>query len=248
MPLAGRAFCEGVRVNARRALVTGSAQRGGAAISRALHARGLDVVLHHSPRSTEAALRLAAELNHQRAGSASLWCADFTEPGFALPSELKQAGVEICICNASVWQVSDLSNLVRQQADWAIHLDAHARILTTLRPTLRSVVAISDIHVQRPAKGYVWYTVSKAALEGLMLALASDWAPQVRCNIVRPGALELPPDLEPHRASAIRSSIPLQRLGDFDDLAGAVIFLALDALYVTGHALDLDGGRSRWLV
>ncbi|MFN9748686.1 MAG: SDR family oxidoreductase [Burkholderiales bacterium] len=235
-------------MSARRALVTGAAQRGGAAISRALHMRGLDVVLHHSPRSAEAALRLAAELNHQRAGSAWLWCADFTEPNIFVPDEFQQAGIEVCVCNASVWQVSDLSDSARQQADWAIHLEAHARILNTLRPTLRSVVAISDIHVQRPAKGYVWYTVSKAALEGLMLALASDWAPQIRCNIVRPGALELPPDLDADRASAIRSSIPLQRFGSFQDLAGAVVFLALDAPYVTGHALDLDGGRSRWLV
>jgi pteridine reductase len=235
-------------MTARRALVTGSAQRGGAAISRELHQRGLDVVLHHSPRSSEAAARLAAELNAQRAGSASLWCADFTEPGFALPPEAVRAYVEVCVCNASVWQPSDLSDQARQQADWAIHLDAHARLLNALRPTLRSVVAISDIHVQRPAKGYVWYTVSKAALEGLMLALARDWAPQVRCNIVRPGALELPPDLEAERASAIQESIPLQRLGNFEDLSGAVAFLALDAHYVTGHALDLDGGRSRWLI
>ncbi len=229
-------------------LVTGSANRGGAAIARRLHARGYGVVLHHSTRSAVAAGELAAELNSTRAESALLWCAELTDRQLDIPDWLAASAVEVCVCNASVWQPSDLSDGSRAEADWAIHVGAHAQILNALRPSLRSVVAIGDIHIAQPSKGYVWYTVAKAALQSLMFALAVDWAPHVRCNVVQPGALELPEGLEPAREAAIRASIPLGRLGNFEDLAGAVVYLALDAHYVTGQALALDGGRSRWLV
>ena len=234
-------------MNTAFALITGSAARGGAAIAKHLHGRGLRVVLHHSPRSADAAGELAAQLTALRADSTVLWCAEFSGRELDVPSWLVDSPVEICVCNASVWHPSDLDDFSRADADWAIHVASHARILSALRPSLRSVVAISDIHVERPKKGYVWYTVAKAALQSLMLSLAVEWAPTVRCNIIQPGALQLPEGMEAELEATILRSIPLARLGDFEDLAGAVAYLALDAKYVTGQVLALDGGRSRWL-
>lgn len=229
------------------ALVTGAAARGGAAISRALHEAGTGIVAHHSPRSKEAAQSLVGELNERRADSARLWEADFSL-SVGVPEWLTALAPAHCVCNASVYQPSRLDDMSRATEDLAIHVMAHAAILAALRPSLRSVVAVSDIHVDRPARDHLWYTVSKAGLQAMTLALAVEWAPNVRCNVVAPGALPFPEGWSDHeRERAVLQSIPLGRLGRFEDLASAVKWLTLDAAYVTGQVLSIDGGRSRWL-
>jgi pteridine reductase len=229
------------------ALVTGASARGGAAISRALHGAGLDIVLHHSERSSDAARALHDELHSLRDGSALLWEADFARVP-AVPAWITDRAPQLCVCNASIYRPSQLGDAAIGAEDWSVHVAAHAALLNALRPGLRSIVSVTDIHIERPARGYVWYTVAKAGLQALTLALAIEWAPAVRCNVVAPGALPLPDDwADDARAREVQASIPLARLGEFADLAAAVKWLALDAGYVTGQVLAVDGGRSRWL-
>ncbi|AKJ28344.1 SDR family oxidoreductase [Caldimonas brevitalea] len=229
------------------ALVTGSSARGGAAISRRLHAAGLNIVAHHSPRSKDATAALVAELNALRPDSARPWEADLAVP-FDVPVWLRDLAPEHCICNASVYRPSQLDDTARASEDLSVHVLAHATILMALQDGLRSVVGVGDIHVERPPRGHVWYTVSKAGLQALLMTLAVEWAPRVRCNVVAPGALPFPPDWsDPEREKAVLRSIPLGRLGTFDELAETVKWLTLDASYVTGQVLALDGGRRRWL-
>jgi pteridine reductase len=206
------------------AVVTGSSARGGAAIARKLHARGLHLVLHHSGRSPAAAGALAAELTAQRPGSALCWPCDFTRPQPHDLEPLAGLPISVVVCAASAYAPSSLGDQAAAQAD------------------------LQDIHVARPAPGYPWYTVSKGALQALMLALAVQWAPRVRCNVVQPGTLPYPPGwTDTARSAAIEPTIPLQRLGSFDELAQTVTWLALDAQYITGQVLAVDGGRSIWL-
>jgi len=229
------------------ALVTGGAARGGAAIARALHRAGVDVLVHHSPRSRSTAQALEAELDAVRPQSARTWEAELSTD-VAVPEWIVQLAPACCICNASTYQPSALDDVLRMTEDHAIHVRAHAAILGALRPGLRSVVAVSDVHAERPTPGYVWYSVTKAALQALVLTLAVEWAPDVRCNVVAPGTLPYPDRWnDPERGRRVQASIPLQRLGTFDELAAAVAWLALDAHYVTGQVLAVDGGRSRWL-
>ena len=229
------------------ALVTGAAARGGAAIARALHRAGQDVVVHHSPRSRAAAQALADELAAGRPGSARTWEAELAAD-VVVPEWLVHLAPACCVCNASTYQPSALDDVGRMNEDHAIHVRAHAAILAALRPGLRSVVGVSDLHAERPTRGYVWYSVTKAALQALVLTLAVEWAPDVRCNVVAPGTLPYPDRWnDPDRGRRVQSSIPMQRLGTFDELAAAVAWLALDAHYVTGQVLAVDGGRSRWL-
>ena len=243
------------RESAGWALVTGASGRGGAAISRALHARGMSIVIHHTARSLHKALALQAELEEVRANSTRLWSADFASPEFNPPDWLAKQGIVVFVCNASAYYPSTIDDLERGMTDLLIHVRANAAILAALRPSsapsappqaLRSVVAITDIAVDRPPKGHVFYTTAKGALQAMMLALANDWAPSVRFNVVQPGSLPFPDDwTDAQRAEKIKESIPLGRLGSFEDLAGAVVYLALDAIYVTGQVLAVDGGRSR---
>lgn len=228
--------------------MTGSTRRGGAAIARALHARGLNVVIHHaSARSRPEAEALAAELLAARAGSVRLWQASFTEP--ALPLEgLEGLALSVLVCNASVYQPSTLADTQARDRDLSTHLLAHAALAKHCRASLRALVAVSDIHVDQPHQGHVWYHVAKAALESLVFTLAVEWAPEVRCNVVAPGALPFPEaGIEAERVNEVLRGIPLARTGSFEELAAAVVWLALDASYVTGQKIKLDGGRSRWL-
>lgn len=228
-------------------LVTGGTARGGEAIVRALHAAGLNVVIHHSPRSSDRAASLCAELGDRKGGSTRTWEADLSQT-VEVPTWIIELAPEYCVCNASVYQPSELGDNQRQAADMAVHLNAHATILKVLGQSLCSVVAVSDIHVDRPATGYLWYTVAKAALQSLVITLAMEWAPRVRCNVVAPGALPLPEAwADEGRADAIKRSIPLGDLGRFEDLASAVKWMLLEAHYVTGQVLAIDGGRSRSL-
>jgi pteridine reductase len=230
------------------ALITGAAARGGAAIARALHNRGMNVVVHHSRRSEGEAAQLATNLNKTRPGSARLWCADFDETEFELPVWFSTGDITVCVCNASRWVSSRLENLEQGRADWDIHVGAHARILASLEPSLQAVVSVTDVHAERPAKGYVWYTAAKAALQALTLALSIEWAPRIRCNVVQPGTLPWPEGwADSSRQAEILNTIPMQRTGVFEELAEVVGWLALDASYVTGQVLVVDGGRTRWL-
>ena len=239
------------------ALVTGASGRGGAAISRALHARGLSVVIHHTSRSIDKAEALSGELEAIRPGSTRLWSADFAASDFYVPSWIADLGITVLVCNASAYHPSTLDDIERSAQDIAIHIGANSAILMALRPSgspsapaqsLRSVVAVTDISVDRAPKGHVSYTTAKGALQTMILALANEWAPYVRFNVVQPGTLPFPEDwIDQERSKKIMESIPLGRIGSFEELASAVVYLAIDATYVTGQVLAVDGGRSRQL-
>lgn len=234
----------------RWAVVTGGSVRGGLAISRELHRRGLSVVVHHSGQASQArAQAVVDEFNAARAGSALRWQAALeSHPAFP-HSELALAAV---VCNASHFRNSTGPDLEIALDDFRMHVTGHAALLNSVEANLKrhrgAVVAVSDIHVTQPNRDYVWYVVAKAGLEALMRSLAVQWAPDVRCNAVAPGALPWPEGWsdEPRRQEVL-GSIPLQRTGSFEELASAVAWLALDAGYMNGQVIKLDGGRSSWL-
>jgi len=234
----------------RWAIVTGGSVRGGLAISRRLHARGLGVVVHHSGQaSAERAQAVVDELNAQSPGSARRWQAALQEHPRFPQAELDVAHV---VCNASRLAPSGCGDLDAAELDFRIHVSGHAALLASVEPSLRrlrgSVVAVGDLQTQAPNRDHVWYLVAKAGLETLMRTLAVQWAPEVRCNAVAPGAMDWHEGWtdEPRR-QAILAGIPQARIGRFEELAECVAWLALDAGYVNGQVLKMDGGRSAYL-
>ena len=235
---------------ARWAIVTGGSIRGGLAISCRLHARGLNVVVHHaSAASADRAQAVVDDLNAQRPGSALRWQAALQDhPAFP------HTGLDVAhvVCNASRLASSDCGDLDDALTDFRVHVSGHAALLSSVEGSLRrlrgSVVAVGDLQVTQPNRDYVWYLVAKAGLETLMRTLAVQWAPDVRCNVVAPGAMDWHEGWtdEPRRV-AIMASIPQARIGTFDELAECITWLALDAAYVNGQVLKMDGGRSAYL-
>jgi pteridine reductase len=112
------------------------------------------------------------------------------------------------------------------------------------------IVNITDIHAERPLKGYPLYCAAKAGLLGLTRALALELGPRVRVNAVAPGPIEWPQgthDFPPEARTAIIAHTLLKRVGSPADIAQAVKFLIFDAPYVTGQVINVDGGRTAHL-
>ncbi len=236
------------------ALVTGGARRVGAAIVRRLHAAGARVVLHYRGSERDAA-RLEAELEAARAGSARRIAQDLLAPGAAealVSAALEAFGrLDVLVNNASIFYPKKIGRVDLRHWEELIgsNLRAPLFLAQAAAPQLReargAIVNITDIHADRPLKGYPVYSVAKAGLAALTRSLALELAPEVRVNAVAPGAIAWPEDekFENAERKRIVATTPLGRIGDPADIAQAVHFLVL-APFVTGQTIAVDGGRS----
>ena len=234
------------------ALITGAAKRLGATTARALHSLGYDVVIHHYPSRAEAHA-LAAELNALRADSAATLSQDLAEPqaGAAIMAAFGKLRprLDLLVNNASVFDrtplaVVDLASWERIQAinlRAPYFLSVHAAAL--LKASRGAIVNITDIHSERPRADYSAYCASKAGLVAVTRGLALELAPEVRVNAVAPGPILWAASEDGALQAATIEGTPLARRGRPQDIAQAVCYLA-QASFVTGHILDVDGGRS----
>ncbi len=240
-------------------LVTGAARRVGAEIARTLHAAGARVAIHYRTSTTEAAV-LAAGLNATRADSAAAFGADLLDIA-ALPPLVESVVARFGRLDALVNNASSFYATKVGAVDAAIwddlvgsNLRAPFFLAQAAAPHLdRSggcIVNITDIHAERPLKGYPLYCAAKAGLLGLTRALALELGPRVRANAVAPGAIDWPQgtnDFPPEARAAIIAHTLLKRVGSPADIAQAVKFLIFDAPYVTGQVINIDGGRTAHL-
>jgi pteridine reductase len=116
------------------------------------------------------------------------------------------------------------------------------RAAPALRAARGAIVNIADLAAFETWPAYVPHGVTKAAVVQMTRALAHALAPDVRVNAVAPGVVLLPEGWSDADAEHLRRTTPLQRLGTPDDVAGAVVYL-LEADYVTGEVIRVDGGR-----
>jgi pteridine reductase len=241
-------------LSGRTALVTGGARRVGAAIVRALHGAGANVVIH-CHRSLAAARALASELEDVRPDSTAVIACDLLDTA-ALPRLLGQAherfaALHLLVNNASTFYPTPLGEITLADWDDLIGTNLRAPLLLAqaaapeLRRTQGAVLNIVDIHGLRPLRNHAVYSVAKAGLIMLTRALARELAPEVRVNAIAPGPVLWPeaPMAEEQKA-AIIDKTPLHRHGSPADVARAVLFFASEAPFVTGQILAVDGGRS----
>ena len=240
-------------------LVTGAARRVGAEIARALHAAGARVAIHYRSSAGEAAA-LAAELNAVRGESAAIFAADLLDID-ALP-KLVEAVVahfgrlDALVNNASSFYATKVGAVDTAAWDDLVGSNLKAPLFLAQAATSHlqasdgCIVNITDIHAERPLKGYPLYCAAKAGLLGLTRALALELGPRVRVNAVAPGPIEWPQgtsDFPPAERAAIIEHTLLKRVGSPADIARTVKFLVFDAPYVTGQVINVDGGRTAHL-
>jgi len=237
-------------------LITGGAKRVGAAICRKLHAEGAQLMIHYKTSAQEARA-LQAELNLQRANSVATIQGDLLN--MEVLSSLVYETIEhfgkldVLINNASSYSPTEVGSI--NEKNWhdlvGSNLKAPMFLAQAAAPELRKnrgcIINITDMHIERPKKGYVVYSVAKAGLVTLTKSLAQELSPEVRVNAVAPGPV-LWPDNNPQFDEVYRqrviSQTLLKRVGEAADVAKAVKFLIADAPFVTGHVLAVDGGRS----
>jgi pteridine reductase len=221
-------------LSGRTALVTGAARRIGAAIARALHGAGANVVLHYRS-SSESAAKLARQLNDVRPGSAVLAECDLLEIS-QLPA-LAEAGVrafgrlDILVNNASTFYQTPLDHITAMQWDDLIgtNLKAPLFLSQAAAPALRAsgglILNLADIHATRPLRHYPVYSMAKAGLVMLTKSLAHELGPDIRVNAIAPGVVMWPDEgLDEALQELIVERSALQRpgcAGSMDDsLAG----------------------------
>lgn len=241
---------------AKVVLITGGAKRVGAAICRELHASGAQLMIHYKS-SVKEARALQAELNLQRANSVAIIQGDLLNtaiPASLIHETVKHFGrLDVLINNASTYYATELSQINEDNWHDLMGSNLKAPMLlaqaaaTELRKHGGSIVNITDMHVERPKKGYIIYSVAKAGLVTLTKSLAHELSPEVRVNAVAPGPVQWPennPQFDEVYRQRVISQTLLKRIGDPTDIAKAVKFLTYDAPFITGHVLAVDGGRS----
>ncbi len=241
------------------AVVTGGVRRVGLAIAEALAGAGCDLVLTYHTSTDDA--RAAEQRMRGLGASVKLEKIDLDDGAAveALGSRLGAARVDVLIHNASVYGPTPAAELSAEAALKFFRVNALAPLLLSRRLAARlaesplpgggAIVAMADMHAMgRPRKEFAPYSMSKAALIEMVRTLARELAPRVRVNGVAPGVVAFPEsgyESGEEMQKAYLSRVPLGRSGTPADAAEVVRWLALDAAYVTGEVVRVDGGR--WL-
>ncbi len=234
-------------------LITGAARRIGAALALGFHQRGARVAVHFRSSKAEAA-QLVAGMNGQRQRSAVALAADLQDLTAlaALPAAvIKSLGrLDVLINNASTFYPTPLGRITAAQFDDLIGTNLRAPLFlaqaaaTELRLRDGLILNIADIHALRPLKRHSVYCAAKAALVMLTRSLARELGPRIRVNAIAPGPVLWPAggvDAALKRRIVARTA--LKRTGSPDDITRAALFFAIDAPFVTGEVLAVDGGR-----
>lgn len=232
----------------RSALVTGAARGLGAAIARALHAAGAAVVV--ADVDGGGAELVAAELGE--GARAEQFDARNREAFAHLVESLDR--VDILVNNAARTVPRPFFEI--EQAEWDDVLATNLRSVlygcqlvgTRMREQRfgRIVNVASLAGQQGGVAGGAHYAASKAGIVVLTKIVAQELAPYgVTCNAVAPAAIRTPAlkGLSNEQIDAVRSRIPVGRLGEADEVASLALWLCSDAAgYVTGATYDINGG------
>lgn len=236
--------------------MTGGTQGIGLAIAHALADDGWPVAI--LGRNEATGRRAAAELGGEhRFVECDVSDETSIEAAFA-EIEGTLGRVETLVNNAGVGRPATIDSLRSEEWDALMAVDLKAAWLcaTAVLPSLRngggSVVNISSIHAHLTRRGLFPYAAAKAGVLGLTRSMALELAEDnIRVNAVCPGYVRTPPMLAQYRAmpnpeeawAHLESIHPLKRIGEPNEIAAVVAFLASDAAsYVTGAVWDVDGG------
>lgn len=238
-------------------LITGAARRIGAVTARLFHEAGYRVVIHYN-RSAAAADKLCEQLNGERIDSCLLVQADLNTTADLenITDLIASLGrLDVLINNASSFYPTPLQDCSEEQWNDLINSNLKGPFFLSqkLAPLLvknqGTIVNISDMHARQALSDHPIYTVAKAGNIAMTKSLALDLAPDVRVNSVAPGAILWPEHEEDDidKQDSVLSKVPMGRLGTELDIAQTAFFLAVNATYMTGQTIAVDGGSSNSL-
>jgi 3-oxoacyl-[acyl-carrier protein] reductase len=241
--MASDAFCS---LEGKTALVTGGSRGIGRAIALELGRAGASVVVGYQSGADE------AEAVAQEAGGRAVQ-ADVSDPEQAKRLVEEAGDLDILVNNAGVTRDGLLARM--SDEDWRTVLETNlSSVYFTCRAVIRgmmkrkagSIVNVSSIVGIHGNLGQTNYGASKAGIIGFTKSLAREVGSRnVRANVVAPGYVHsrLTDAIPDEMREAMMQNTPLGKLGDPEDIAGAVRFLCSDeASFITGEVLLVDGG------
>ncbi len=247
-------------------ILTGAA-RVGVSVARDLAMRGASIALTYleSEKEVEGARREA----EKQGARVTLFKADLSrsvDVAQLVESVKKEFGkIDILIHMAAIYPTTPWETL--SEADWNQNMDIIAKSTFLLGKAMGDeflknkgmpivvegknvgsvqgkIITISDWSaLERPYKDHLPYNAAKAAVVGLTKSFAKELAPTILVNAVAPGPILAPPNLTEEENREVVSGTPLGHWGGADEIAKAILYL-LDADFVTGEVLAVDGGRS----
>ena len=245
------------QIDEKVVLITGAARRIGAVTARLFHKAGYFVVIHYN-RSAAAADKLCEQLNADRENSGLLVQADLNNMDDLdnISQLIASLGrLDVLINNASSFYPTPLQDCDNEQWNDLINSNLKGpfflsqKLAPLLVKTQGAIVNISDMHARQALSDHPIYTIAKAGNIAMTKSLALDLAPDVRVNSVAPGAILWPEHEEDDmdKQDSVLSKVPMGRLGTELDIAQTAYFLAVDATYVSGQTIAVDGGSSNSL-
>ncbi|MFG3705916.1 SDR family oxidoreductase [Micromonospora sp. NPDC047670] len=236
-----------MRLTGRTALVTGGSRGIGRAIVRRLRREGATVVFTY--KENQAA---ADELVSQLAGAVAVRADQEDVTSIRAMFQPVRDGLDILVNNAAVNPRMPIADLTEDEFDRVLTVNTKFPVLAMREaaPVLRDngrIINISTLNTVVPAPGHSLYCASKAALEQFTAVAAREFGGRgITVNTVSPGATEtdLLRAVNPPEALARTAAVTaLQRLGQPDDIAAVVAFLAgPDAQWITGQNIRATGG------
>ena len=236
------------------AVVTGAGRGIGRAIALKFAAEGADVVC--VSRTAENSEKVAVEVRAlgRRAWAHAVDVADAQAVEAACGQILTEAGrVDILVNNAGVTRDGLLMRM--SEADWDTVLDTNLKgaFLFTkgfarafLKQRSGRIINVASVIGLIGNAGQCNYAASKAALIGFTKSVAREFGSRgITANALAPGFIEtdMTAGLKPEQRAEIMKGVPLARLGQPEDIAGAALFLASSAAgFMTGQVLTVDGG------
>ncbi len=232
------------------ALVTGGSRGIGAGIVRRLASDGASVAFTHS-NSEEKALQLVREIE-SLGGKALALKADS-----AYAEELQSAVIkateslgplDIFVSNAGILMRGTIDTYSLEDFDRMVAINIRAAFIgiqaaaRKMKDGGRIIVIGSNTAIRTAFPGASIYSMTKAALTGLVRGAAIDLAPRaITVNNVQPGPTAT--DMTSAVAEMVKPLIPLKRMGDISEIASFVSYLASEeAGFITGASLTIDGG------
>lgn len=233
------------------ALVTGGSRGIGKACALHLAQAGYNVVINYAGNE-EAAKQTVSELEALgvKAEAVKFDISNHDEAQEAVAKIIEKYGrIDVLVNNAGITRDGLFMRMSKENWDDVINTNLTGAFNVT-QPVIKvmmkqrsgAIVNMASIVGIYGNAGQANYAAAKAGLIGFTKSLAKELASRnIRVNAVAPGFVQT--DMTKSLDSAqISEHIPLKRLGDADDIAGAVKFLAVDATYVTGQVLQVDGG------
>ncbi len=243
----------------KTALVTGAAKRLGRASALALAEAGADVAITFRNSAREARETLV-DLSAKGVRAFAFRC-DITDEG-SVVSMMKDAGqelgrIDVLVNNAANYESVEFGKITARQWDAIFASNTRGPFLVAREalkwmrrnrgkgvPIEAKIINFGSLGGLRPWATNAHYCSSKAALHMLTKVMAKALAPEIAVNAIAPGMIDMGGETKAGKAFLKRMAAltPMQRNGQGEEIAAAVLFFATAPQFITGQILAVDGG------